>query len=117
MYGLSAVSISSSELRKLTFAYNSIFYKLFNVKSKSEIAFCQYYCNYWEFTDLRNYYRYCFLNNLFLKGDLTSRSKLNEPDLFELTSLSKKYGLLSTESKFSIKNKIWLFVENNLSVL
>jgi len=113
MYGLSAVSISSSELRKLTFAYNSIFYKLFNVKSKSEIAFSQYYCNYLDFTDLQSYFRLCFLNKLLIKGELSSKSKLNESDLFDLNSLSKKYNLLSTDSNFNIKNKIWIFVENN----
>jgi hypothetical protein len=30
MYGLSAISISSSELNKLTFAYNTVFCKLFH---------------------------------------------------------------------------------------
>ena len=43
MYGLSAISISSSELNKLTFAYNRIFCKLFHVKGTETIKLCQFF--------------------------------------------------------------------------
>ena len=117
MYGLAAVSTKPNELGKLSFAYNSIFCKLFNVKTKSEIKFCQYFCNYWEFPHLQNYYRFCFLKKLFVMGQLSSTCLMDAPDLNELYSLSKHYNLHYTDSSFSAKKKIWKYIEENISLL
>ena len=115
MYGMAAVSVTSSELNKLTFAYNSIFCKLFSIKITADIKFCQYYCNYWEFSHMRNFYRFCFLNKLFMNGQLKSISKIDEWDLVELNSLTKLYNLEHYDSKYIVKTKIWKFVESNMS--
>ena len=117
VYGLSAVSINAQELGKLSFAYNSIFCKLFGVKSNYEIKFCQYYCNHWEFSHLHSYYRFCFLKKLLITGRLSSQSKLDEPDLNEFNSLSVKYNLQSTDSNVNVRKKIWQYVEQTMSLL
>jgi hypothetical protein len=114
MYGMSAVSVVSKELERTSFAYNTLLWKLFGIKSKNDIKFVQYYCGYLEFAHLHNYYRYCFLNKLFARGHLTNVLKIDEGDMKDLLQLSNMYKLLPTDSNFIVKRKIWNFVESQL---
>ena len=114
MYGMAAVTISPKELARMSFAYNSVIWKLFGVKSKDDIAFVQYYCNCLEFSHLVNYNRFCFLNKLHCKGHLNSCLKIDEPDMNDLVNLSNMYKLQHSDSTFSVKNKIWNFVESSM---
>jgi hypothetical protein len=114
MYGMSAVSVTSSEMNKISFAYNSVFCKLFHIKTVNDIKFCQYYSGHWEFYHLHNYYRFCFLNKLFLNDQLSSTSKVDEPDLMDLTLISKMYNLNHFDSKSAIRRKIWKVVEDSM---
>jgi len=117
MYGMSAVSVTSKELARSSFAYNTIIWKLFGIKCKNDIQFVQYHCNYLDFSHLLNFYRYCFLTKLFGRGLLNRRNKIDEADLNDLLHLSTMYNLLLTDSKFIVKRKIWNFVETNLLTL
>jgi hypothetical protein len=112
MYGMSAVTVTSKELNNLCFAYNSVFYKLFRVKSKQDIAFCQYHCGYWDFCHLLNYYRFCFLSRLYVNGELNTSA--DERDLLELELLSRQYNLNYCDTKYVVRKNIWKFVENSM---
>ena len=81
--------VSSKELIRISFAYNTILWKLFKIKTKEEINFVPYFCNYLNFSDLVNYYRFCFLNKVFSRGLLHSRSRIDEDDYNELLYLCK----------------------------
>ena len=114
MYGMSAVAISAKELSKLTFAYNSILWKLFGIKSKDEFRFVQHYCNYLDLSHLLNYHRFCFLNKLYSNGSLRFMKKIDEPDSLDLSNLSRLYNLHPSDSNNAVKGKIWSVVNNDL---
>ena len=70
MYGMSAISMSKTDINKLTFVYNSIFCKLFKTNALETIQYCQYYSNFLPFVNLLDYNRFCFLKKLHLTGFL-----------------------------------------------
>ena len=59
-YGVSAVSLTSNELKRFSFAYNSIFAKLFKTNDTKNIYYCQYFTNILPFE-----YRYAILRFKF----------------------------------------------------
>ena len=115
-YGMSAVSIAANDINKLTFAYNSVFCKLFKTNCKETIEYCQYFCNYWQFLNLLDFNRFCFLRKLYRSGDLCSKSPLDRNDIFDLSSLSVKYGLTLSDSVSCVKRKIWIYFQNQLGI-
>ena len=72
LYGVSASESQSKEMSKSTFAFNSIFFKLFGVKTKNEIAFIQHHCHILDYPRLQNYHRITFLNKLFYNNKIRS---------------------------------------------
>ena len=42
-YGMCAVTLSNTDINKLSFAFNSIFHKLIKSNSKKTIEYCQYF--------------------------------------------------------------------------
>ena len=115
MYGLSAISISSSELNKLTFAYNSIFCKLFHVKSTETIKLCQFFSSSWEFKYLYDFYRLCFLNNLFNKGLLCASCHIDNYDYNEFCLLLSRYNVNIWDSKRTMKFKFWNYINLDIT--
>lgn len=115
-YGMCATTVSSTDINKLSFAYNSIFYKLFKSSSKHVIECCQYFCNYWPLINLLDFNRYCFLKKLLLNGVLCPESLLDKKDYSDLLIISDKYCLRITDSINCIKYKIWQFIFNALSI-
>ena len=114
MYGMCAAKVSSKELIRVSYAYNTILWKLFQIKTKEEINFVQYFCNYLNFPDLVNYYRFCFLNKVFARGLLHSRSRIDKDDYEELLHLCKRCNLKLTDSNYCVKKKLWSIIELNL---
>ena len=48
-YGIEAIHFSVSDIKKFSFAYNNIFYKLFKSHDANVIGQCQYFCYIWPF--------------------------------------------------------------------
>jgi len=115
-YGMCAVTLSNTDINKLSFAYNSIFYKLFKSNSKDTIEYCQYFCNYWPLVNLLDYNSYCFLRKLLISGDLCPESALDRSDYIDMLSICAKYGLLLSDSINCIKFKIWKYIQNYLDI-
>jgi len=111
MYGMSAASISSKELAKCTFTYNTVLWKLFRIKNKEDVKFVQYFFNYLDFSNLLNHHCFCFLNKLNPRGLLVNGSRIDEADLSEMFQLSKRFNLLRTDSNNTVMKKIWNTVE------
>ena len=115
-YGLCAVSILPSDANKLSFAYNSIFCKLFKCNHVQTINYCQYFCNYWQLDNVMDYNRFCFLRKLFQRNQLSLIMSIDKVDYDDLMALALKYDFLLSDSNFIIKRKIWIFVKNKLEL-
>ena len=111
-YGVAASLAEGKELDKMTFAYNSVFFKLFSVKSKKEIAFAQLHCGFLDFSNLQNLYRLSFLSKLAKNGLINNKSKLDELDWLEYKRLLNFYGINESTSIQCIKNAIYSYSES-----
>lgn len=118
-YGISAISLSQTELRSLTYAYNSVFVKRFKIYNADTIEQCQFFCKFLPFYAYYDYLRFCFLRDKLNHSLLNPRSlfdvdKFDECDLFDLRVICNKYNLLTSCSKYQVKCMIWKYVETNL---
>ena len=108
LYGLSAVTLSKTELLSFAHAYNSIFAKLFRTFNKDIILNCQFYSGYLNFDLLLDMNRFLFLSKLSSAGLLIVNSDLDRADYNDFITLQCKYGLNSIDSKNQVKRKLWL---------
>ena len=108
------VSLYHKDIKSFTYAYNNIFGKIFKSFNENTIAFCQYYCHFLPFYAYYDYLRFCFLSNKFNQGILLADDISDEGDFLDFTLLSRKYSILPSFSKASIKFKLWTFVEAQL---
>src|SRR6476469_1439196 len=62
IYGISAATLTTQEIKSLSYAYNSVFTKMFNTFDKNVIYCCQFYSGYLCFNMLYDLHRYtvCF---------------------------------------------------------
>jgi len=107
IYGTSALSLSASELKQLTFTYNSAFCKIFKTSCIQTIEYCQYYCNYLPLPLLIDCNRFCYLAKLLLAGKLYFNSALDSEDYNCILKLSDKYGFKLTDSRSIMLNKLF----------
>lgn len=113
-YGLAATSLSPSEVNSMSFAYNSIFAKLFNTKDSNIIKLCQYYCNILPFTYLCDFIRFKFLHKWSLRAAMSGNFDVDQ--LLELRNLFEKYKFSPFDSSNRIKSKVWNVVNADLRV-
>ena len=114
LYGLPAIPLSQSEINNLAFVYNSVFVKLFNIKDPSSIALCQFYSNYWPFSVMYEFHRFCFLASQFVNCDVCHVNSPDHPDYLEMINLAAKYRFTCCDSKAMLKFKTWRFLESSL---
>lgn len=107
MYGLAAVSLTKTEVNKFTFAYNSVFSKLFKTNCNNTIKLCQYYCNNYSFEHIYDYYRYNFLRKLYVNDRLNAESAKDFDDYQDMLLLKMKYNFNDSDSVNKIRWKIW----------
>src|SRR6267154_6854581 len=114
MYGLSAVSLSQSEINCLAFVFNNVFVKLFHIRDPSSIALCQYYCNLWPLRETYEFQRFYVLASHFTKYNVMDVNSMDYPDYLEMMNLASKYGFMQSDSKAKLKFKVWRFLESSL---
>ena len=107
IYGTSATSLSVDELKSFSYAYNSIFAKLFKTSSSDVIQACQYYSGHLNFETNYELRRYKFLHTLVSKKKLCSKCIIDNNDLRDLYRIQLKYGITKEDSSLTIKNKMW----------
>ena len=112
LYGISATTLSSKDLKSFSYAYNSIFAKIFHSNDNTVILNCQYFSNSLPFNYLYDYHRYNFLNKLFNTNDINAKSEIDVFDMADFHALQLKYQLRSDDSKNQVKNKIWIYFES-----
>jgi len=114
LYGISAVTLSNTEIHSFTNAYNNIFYKIFRSFDKNTVSYCQWYCGFWPFELLYDYHRYNFLNRFVVNKLLTCTSAIDNPDYIEYTKIQNKYDIQDSDSIGKIRYNIWKHFENML---
>ena len=112
LYGISASTLSPKDIRSFSYAYNSIFSKIFHSHDKAVILNCQYFTGSLPFNYLYDYHRYNFLNKLLSESIISINSEIDEFDMSDFYALQLKYNLRTDNSKNQVKTKIWKYFEN-----
>lgn len=113
LYGISASALSSKDIKSLSYAYNSMFAKIFHCYDSKVILNCQYFSSSLPFNYLYDYHRYNFFNKL-LKADLINlESEVDENDIADYNYLQLKYSLNSVDSKYKVKDNMWNHFHNS----
>ena len=60
MYGTAALSLKNSDIADLSRAYDSVFVKMFKVKTTNTIRQCQYYSGFWPVEIMYDFNRFNF---------------------------------------------------------
>ena len=89
---------------------------LFNTSNNQTIINCQYYTGYLNFERFYDLNRLLFLDKLFKTSQLSSLSKVDEPDFRDYTVLKYKYCVQLKDSVNTIKYKVWLDFVKYLSI-
>ena len=98
-YGLNTVKLCKTEIDNLSFAYNSVFFKLFKTNDVNVINNCQFYSGYLSFSILYDYHRLQFLQKLFDTKFVTERSSVDLHDYLDLNALRVKYRVQHVANK------------------
>ena len=114
-YGIASMPLSPIDVRYFTFAFNSLFCKLFKTNSVDIIEQCQYYTYCWPFYAYYDFLRVCFLFDKFKLGLLVFNNSFDRSDIDELFILKAKYKLQLSDSKYHIKCKMWRVIESTLT--
>ena len=108
-YGIESVHLNKTELTRLEHPYTMVFHKIFGTYSKNIILSCQYFTGFLPLRHLYNLKKLCFfisLKELSIHNELCKYLYDNcIHDQF--AAIAIEYGVLETDSKPSIKHKIW----------
>ena len=113
IYGLNALSLKTSEINSLTFAFNNLFHKFFKTSNKNTIEQCQYFCGVWPFFALYEFHRFNFLACMFKKITSRNHDLLHQADFDELAAIALKYNFKFQDSINCLKLKVWSFIEKS----
>ena len=111
LYGISATTLSSKDMKSLSYAYNNVFAKIFHTYDNKVILNCQYFSSSLPFNYMYEYHRYNFLNKLLKTNLIDLRAEIDAIDIADYHSLQLKYCLNSEDSKYQVKCKIWRHFE------
>ena len=116
IYAIASATLQKSDVKNLSFAYNSVFCRLFNTSNVNVIKWCQIFCGHLPIEFLYDYYRLCWLRSLTENDCILNEIFVDDRELDEIKQLHDKYGINAvTPSKAHIVSKIWSKFE--LSVL
>ena len=112
LYGISATTLSSKDIKSFSYAYNSVFAKMFHSYDSNVLINCQYFSGSLPFNYLYDYHRYNFLSKLYNTNGIKDKSEIDVFDIADFQALQLKYQLQTTDSKKHVKYKIWSYFEN-----
>jgi len=112
LYGISATTLSSKDIKSFSYAYNSVFAKIFHSYDNTVILNCQYFSGSLPFNYLYDYHRYNFLNKLYNTNSINDKSEIDVFDIDDFHALQLKYQLRANDSKNQVNNKIWKYFES-----
>ena len=112
LYGISATTLSSKDMKSFSYAYNSVFAKIFHSYDNTVILNCQYFSGSLPFNYLYDYHRYNFLNKLYCTKSISDKSEIDTFDIDDFLALQLKYKLKTNDSKHQVKYMIWKYFDN-----
>ena len=107
LYGISATTLSESEFKSFSYAYNSMYAKIFSTHDNNVISCCQYFSGYLCFPLLYELHRYLFLVKLLNTNRINNYSQIDQCDYKDYIRLSSKYNFTPNDSLCVIKRKMW----------
>jgi hypothetical protein len=107
LYGISATTLSESEIKSFSHAYNSLFAKVYKTFDNKVINCCQYYSGYLCFDMLYELNRYLFLCKLLNRSHLDKQLEVDKSDYRDYLRLQAKYSFNVNDSPAAIKFKLW----------
>ena len=112
LYGISATTLTSKDIKSFSYAYNSVFAKIFHTYDNTVILNCQFFSQCLPFNYLYDYHRYNFLNKLFKTNSIRDNSEIDVCDIADFNALQLKYHVTKYDSKNQVMDKIWKYFEN-----
>ena len=116
LYGLEACKLSRRQIRSLTYAYNSCFFKLFRSFDTGVIQQCQFFSGHLPFTYAMDLKVLNFLYSLADSAWSPAETLFRLVGQEELAHLELKYGVNAQTPKGIIKNKIWALFQAELII-
>ena len=107
LYGTAATTLSATELKSFSYAYNNIFSKIFCSNNNTTILQCQFYSGNLCFDMIYDLQRYTFLHKLITECRLSEKCAIDLPDFRDYLALKSKYQFLTTDSNALLKRKVW----------
>jgi hypothetical protein len=111
LYGTAATALSTSSLKELSSAYDSVFKKIFRNFDNQVVLQCQYYCGCWPLSLIFEYNRFMFLSNLIMNNKLRKNNDIDNLDFNDYTAISNKYNIGHEDSVNKVKYKMWCHLE------
>ena len=116
-YGLNAFYLNKSSSQSLDRAYDSVFFKIFKVKDKTNLALCQFYCGYSSMS--------CQIDLLLLNFmDDIKKSNISLPAMLftwfgrqEYQNIANKYNIQSNSGRNVRKSTIMQWFGNKIDGL
>ena len=112
LYGLEAVPVISSELKRLNLAYNRAFMKVFSSYNLPVIKQCQYYSGYLPFSNIYDIRKINFLHAM-LHNEHYMFGIFRERIYSDLCSILNMYNCNVADSISTVKRKVWISFEND----
>jgi len=109
-YGISAFSLSKTEISKFSYAYNNIFHKLFKTNDSNIIAWCQFYCGIWSMSTLYDYIRMTFIKSMMKQDCFISNDAPFSSDYDDVCAIMNRYYIAWNDSPHTMKCKIDNFI-------
>jgi len=109
-YGISAFSLSKTEISKFSYAYNNIFHKLFKTNDSKIIAWCQFYCGIWSMSTLYDYIRMTFIKSMMKQDCFIANGASFSSDYDDVCAIMNRYNIARNDSPHTMKCKIDNFI-------
>ena len=107
LYGINSIKLPKESLNELSFAYNTVFSKLFNIRDSAGLRLCQLYSGHLNFQTLYDRLRFNFLKNCINCNLISHLSIIDRGEINEYNSLIVKYNLSSLLSEKALKTKFF----------
>ena len=116
-YGNVACALSRQDIDKFCFVFNSVFCKLFDTKDKNTIQACQYYTGFLTYDLQYELNRLLFITNQINVDVIQECVDCDQPDLKEFSELCTKFKIDDNDSIRTVKDKVWCYFKEHISVL
>ena len=102
-----ASALSKQDIARLSFVFNSVYNKLFNIKDITVIHNCQFFTGFLNFELQYDFDRFVFLRNLIYRDLLNPVYDYDRDDHNDFLLLQEKYKIDTEASMSKIRKCFW----------